>query len=285
MQVAPTHSSTLIDAAANNGWQQEWVSRAAAEGRYLRIRDWVSEILPTPRDLFVYLPVQYTHEPHRRFPILLMHDGQNLFDGELSYVPGSTWRVGSTADEEIALGRVEPLIILGIANTGNERMAEYTPTPDRKLGGGKGSLYARMLVEELLPMMHSRYRLLDGAENTGIAGSSLGGLISLATALRYSHVFGQVGVLSPSVWWDNRSILRDLQSLDDTLPLRIWLDIGTAEGQKHVRDTDLLYRLLQDRGWTPGSSLAYRKVPGAAHNEESWADRFGDVLRYLFPAE
>ncbi len=261
-----------------------WVTQASAEGRYLRMQGWVSRFLPTSRDLFVYLPEEYAASPERRYPVLLMHDGQNLFDGNLSYVHGSTWNVGSTADETIGAGQVAPLLVVGIGNTGAERMAEYTPTPDTRLGGGNGFLYARMLVEELLPMLAAQYRLLPGPANTGLVGSSLGGLISLAIALRYPHVFGKVGAVSPSLWWDDRVLLRDVRSLETHLPLRIWLDTGTAEGLRHVQNTRLLDRLLKDRGWQVGSDLLYRVFPAGEHNEAAWAARFGEILRFLFPA-
>lgn len=262
----------------------EWLDHASTEGRYVRIRDWVSLHLPTPRDLFVYLPPQYYTAPNQTYPLLLMHDGQNLFDGELSFVHGSTWHVGSTADDEIFAGRVAPLIIVGVGNTGQQRMAEYTPTPDSRLGGGDGPLYARMLVDELLPMLASRYRIRMEPEATGIAGSSLGGLISLAAALRYPHVFGKVGVVSPSLWWDNRTVLKDVRSLPVHLHLKIWLDMGTAEGSGHVHNADLLARLLEDRGWQIGKDLVYRVVPNAAHSEDAWATRLPDMLRFLYPA-
>jgi predicted alpha/beta superfamily hydrolase len=280
MDIAGTQFDMKTDSIAPG----QMVSEAASEGRYIRIRNWESSYLETPRDIFLYLPKAYLAEPERSFPVLVMHDGQNLFDGDLSYVKGSTWRAGSTADEEIAAGRVEPLILVGVANTGATRMAEYTPTPDPRLGGGRGPVYARMLTEELLPTLRAGYRMLPGPEHTGIAGSSLGGLISLAIALRFAPVFGRVGVLSPSIWWDNRTILRDVRSLG-RLPLRIWLDMGSDEGQRHVRDADLLAQLLQGKGWRQGLDLHYSKVPGAVHNEAAWADRFSQVLGFLFPAK
>ena len=261
-----------------------WLERASEQGRYRRVLNWTSRFLPVSRDIFIYLPEAYLSDQSRSFPLMLMHDGQNLFDGDLSYVKNSTWRVGSTADREIAAGRVAPLVIVGIANAGAGRMAEYTPTPDRRLGGGKGPLYARLLVEELLPMLHRECRLLAGAPHTGIAGSSLGGLISLAIALRYPDRFGKVGVVSPSLWWDDRTMLKDIRSLAGRLPLRIWLDMGSAEGQRHVRDADLLAHRLETRGWQRGVDLAYHVEDGAVHNEDAWAARFGDMLRFLFPA-
>lgn len=283
MEIAASQPAPAYTFMQDRG-SESWVATAGAEGRYLRIRNWTSKFLPTPRDLFVYLPEAYLAEPNRAFPLLMLHDGQNLFDGNLSYVKDSTWNVGSTADAEIAAGRVEPVVILGIANTGTERMAEYTPTADRRLSGGKGRLYARLLVEELLPMMRATYRILPGPSHTGVAGSSLGGLISLAIGLRYPDVFGRIGVLSPSIWWDDRAILKDVRSLEESLPLRIWLDMGTAEGLRHLRDADLLAHLLEAKGWRPGQDLLYRTVPGGLHSETAWAARFGEVLRFLFPA-
>lgn len=279
METAASQSDPLPDLTT----VEPWVAKAAAEGRYRRIEGWISRFLPTPRDLFIYLPEAYLHDESRSFPLLLMHDGQNLFDGNLSYVENSTWRVGSTADQEIAVGRVAPLVIVGVANTGVERMAEYTPTADRRLGGGKGPLYAQLLVEELLPKLREEYRLLPGPEYTGVAGSSLGGLISLAIALRYPDQFGNVGVISPSIWWDDRAILKDIRSLPTHLPLRVWLDMGTAEGLRHVRDADLLAHLLEAKGWQAGQDLLSRRYRDALHNEEAWANRFGEIIRYFFP--
>ncbi|MBE7182163.1 MAG: alpha/beta hydrolase, partial [Terriglobus roseus] len=163
--------------------------------RYYRLQDWQSDALPTPRDLFLWLPEAYLQQPDRNFPVLLLHDGQNLFDGELSYVKGQTWQCGSTSDSVIARGLAEPTVLVGIGNTGVHRMAEYTPTPDTRLGGGKGPLYARLLTDELLPALHRDLRLLPGPANTGLAGSSLGGLISLAIGLREPQIFGKLGVL------------------------------------------------------------------------------------------
>lgn len=264
---------------------QPWVIRAGLAGRYIRLEGWTSRLLPTPRDLFIYLPEVYLQEPTRRLPLLVMHDGQNLFDGTLSYVSGSTWNVGSSADEEIAAGRVAPLIILGVANTGVERMSEYTPTRDIRLGGGQGPIYARMLLEELIPMIAAKYPLLSGPEHTGIAGSSLGGLISLAIAMRYPHQFGKVGAISPSLWWDDSSILKDARSLSGHLPLQIWLDMGTAEGARHVRNADLLVQILRERGWQEGLDLKYDLYPDATHDEGAWAARFPEILRFLFPPD
>lgn len=241
-----------------------------------------SAILPDDRTLFVYLPPQYESEPGRRFPVFYLHDGQNLFDPRTSYVPGHTWRAGETADRLSLSGEIHPLILVGVGNAGMRRMPEYTPTRDQRMGGGEGRLYGRLLVEELKPWIDSRYRTLTDVENTGLGGSSLGGLITLYLGQQYRHVFGKLAVLSPSVWWNQRSIL-DFVSRP-AAGQRLWLDIGTAEGLRHVRDTELLYRRLMLQGWQPGVNLELLKVEGGAHTEDAWAARFDRILKFLFPS-
>jgi predicted alpha/beta superfamily hydrolase len=248
------------------------------------VREFHSEILPDDRAVSVYLPPQYLDQKERRFPVLYLQDGQNLFDGRTSYIAGKTWNANTTADRLTEDGEIEPLILVGIANTGLRRMAEYTPTRDFKMGGGEGRSYGRLLIEELKPWMDRSYRTLPEAKNTGLGGSSLGGLISLYVGFAHPEVFGKLAVMSPSLWWDHRSILNAIEQQATKPDLRIWLDMGTAEGLKHLRDTDMLERLLVKRGWRSGVDLAYVKAQGAVHDERAWSDRFGDVLRFLFPA-
>ena len=142
-----------------------------------------------------------------------MQDGQNLFDPETSFIRGKTWRVAETADDAIDAGEVEPLVIAGVANAGERRLAEYTPSRDMKLGGGDASQYALMVTRELLPFLRANYRLRSGAADTGIGGSSLGGLVSLWMGLRHAEIFGKLAVLSPSVWWNHRFILAYLNDV------------------------------------------------------------------------
>lgn len=270
--------------------------------RYLVLRGFRSRLLPDARDLFVYLPEAYLSEPRRRFPVFLLHDGQNVFDTRTSYVPGHTWRAHCTADRLTSEGRMEPVILVGIANTGLRRMAEYTPTRDAIRGGGDGPLYGRLLVEELLPLIGRSFRTLPGAENTGLGGSSLGGLISLAIGLEYPEVFGRLAVMSPSVWWNQRSIFDWINARvaapapiapkrrSNTHPepaaarprAKIWLDMGTSEGLRHLRDADLLHRRLVQRGWRDGVNIRYLRVAGGVHTEDAWAARFDRTLEFLW---
>ncbi|WP_089408103.1 alpha/beta hydrolase [Granulicella rosea] len=244
-----------------------------------------SAILPDDRDVSIYLPPQYALEPGRRFPVLYLHDGQNLFDPETSYIPGHTWRAHTAADRLAEAGLIEPVILVGVDNTGVRRMAEYTPTEDYKMGGGDGDRYGRLLVEELKPWVDRTLRTRADADSTGIGGSSLGGLISLHLALRHPEIFGRAAIISPSIWWDQRSILSEVRQLKKRPNLRLWLDIGTAEGARHVRDTALLHRLLVGLGWRDEVDLAYRTIPDGVHSEDAWADRFDSVLLFLYPAK
>ena len=243
-----------------------------------------SRFLVRDRDISVYVPPQYEEQPDRQFPVLYMHDGQNLFDPRTSFVPGETWRVAESADAAIEAREVEPLIIVGIANTGDERLAEYTPVRDRKLGGGAADKYGRLITEELMPFIGANYRTLNGPEHTGLGGSSLGGLATLYLGLKFSDIFGQLAVLSPSIWWGQRNIIQYVCDVRPNRRPRIWLDIGDAEGKRARADADLLERRLRARGWRTDIELHYERIAGGAHNEVSWAKRVGPMLRFLFPA-
>jgi predicted alpha/beta superfamily hydrolase len=248
-------------------------------------RNLPSSFLPDTRDICVYLPEGYDDEPERRYPVLYMHDGQNLFDPATAFVPGQHWQVAETADRTIATGQVTPLIVVGINNAGHRRLAEYTHSADPRQGGGEADCYGYMLTEELVPFINETFRTLPAPEHTGIGGSSLGGLVSLYLGFRYPEIFGRIAAISPSIWWDHRSILRVLREVGTPQPKpRIWVDAGDSESLRCQPDAELLVRQLTEQGFQPESDLHYQAVTGGLHNEAAWAARFGDVLRYLFPA-
>lgn len=243
-----------------------------------------SRFLPGGRDLIVYLPKIYSAEATRQFPVLYLQDGQNLFDGRTSFVPGMDWHVGQTADEVIASGDVEPLIIVGIYHANRRRVEEYTPTRDRRLGGGKAKLYGRMLMEEIKPFIESEFRALPGPAHTGLGGSSLGALVALYLGLEHPEVFGRLAVLSPSVWWDKGFILRSVGRTKPSPRPKIWLDVGSREGERTVANVVRLRDALVAQGWTQGLDLRFEQVADGEHNEASWATRVSPFLRFLFPA-
>jgi predicted alpha/beta superfamily hydrolase len=242
-----------------------------------------SRFLRNQRDFIVYTPPSYQAQPARRFPVLYLHDGQNLFDGATSFIPGQDWRVGPATDDGIRSGAVEPLIIVGIYNT-KARIREYTPTHVPKLGGGRADRYAKFLLEEVKPFIDREYRTLPGSENTGIGGSSLGGLVSLYLGLKHSRLFGKIAALSPSVWWNHQVIHRFAHTTPVEPRPRIWLDIGTREGPRIVHDVEKFRDVLLERGWRLEQELHYERVEGAEHNEAAWAQRVGPFLRFLYPA-
>ena len=252
-------------------------------GQLRKHEQFASRFLRNQRDLIVYTPPAYFDQPDRRYPVLYLHDGQNLFDGATSFIPGQDWHVGPTADEGILSGAVEPLIIVGMYNT-KARIREYTPTHVPKLGGGRADRYAKFLMDEVKPFIDREYRTLSGAENTGIGGSSLGGLVSLYLGLKYSRRFGRIAALSPSVWWNQQVIHRFARATPVEPRPRIWLDIGTREGPRIVQDVEKFRDVLLEKGWKLEQDLHYERVEGAEHNEAAWAQRVGPFLRFLFPA-
>lgn len=259
-------------------------------GEFRTHKNFHSRYLPSDRDILVYLPPGYDANKKQRYPVFYLHDGQNLFDGATSFIKGAEWQVDETAQTLITSKAIKPVIIVGIYNAGKERITEYTPTADAKYKmGGKADLYGQMLVEELKPFIDSNYRTLSDARNTGLGGSSLGGLVSLYLALKYPNVFGRVAVVSPSVWWDNKMIVHEVEALKKRPRLRIWLDMGTKEGgNKTEADENTNYaRQLRDalivKGWKENSDLKYFEAEGAEHNERAWAQRVGPILRFLFP--
>jgi enterochelin esterase-like enzyme len=245
-----------------------------------------SQFLPDARDVLVYLPPGYDRHPDQTYPVLYLHDGQNLFDGRTSYVPGRTWAVREHADEAIKAGEVEPLVIVGIYNTGDRRLAEYTPERDWQMGGGEAAAYGRLITEDLMPWIAAHYRVRTGREHTGVGGSSLGGLVSLYLGLRHPLHFGKLAVLSPSVWWNSKSILGYLNERAPEIweRPRLWLDVGDQEGHRTLENAEQLNRRLKANGWVPGETLHFERVTGGTHDEASWARRVRPLLRFLFPA-
>jgi predicted alpha/beta superfamily hydrolase len=239
------------------------------------------------RRLIVYLPPGYDTQVDRRYPVLYMQDGNNLMNARTSF-GGVEWGVDETAQRLIQAGQMEPIIIVGVYNT-EDRIAEYTPVPMAPYGGGRAEDYGRLLEEVVKPLIDNTYRTKPEPEFTGVAGSSLGGLVSMYFGLTRSDTFRRLGVVSPSVWWANQDIVARVNATPGKLPLRIWVDIGTAEEGfstgplQRVVEARLLRDSLVAKGWVLGEDLAYLEVEGGRHNEAAWAARTEFILRYLYP--
>ncbi|NJK90013.1 MAG: alpha/beta hydrolase [Myxococcales bacterium] len=236
------------------------------------------------RGIWIYLPPQYDEQPTRRFPVLYMLDGQNLFDASTSFA--GEWRVDETVETLIASGDIEPLIVVGFENAGGRRVFEYTPSRDEVFGGeagsGGGEEHVKLIRQQVMPFIESRYRVSTDPAETGFGGSSLGGLMSLYVALNHADRFRRIAAVSPSVWWDDRDIVaRILQA--DRPPVRVWTDMGTQESAGAIEDFRVLVSALRDKGFVDGPDFEAREVQGARHNESAWSARLPDILRFLFP--
>jgi predicted alpha/beta superfamily hydrolase len=257
-------------------------------GNIKRHRGFASRILGNRRDVLVYLPAGYRRFSRTQYPVLYLQDGQNVFDAATAF-SGVEWRVDETAERLIRKKLIEPLIIVAVANMGDDRVHEYAPTRGviseearrKKRSRGLARKYGEFLIRELKPYIDRKYRTRRDAEFTGIGGSSLGGLLALSVSLWFPNVFTKVIAMSPSVWWDNEVIVQVVEDLEAKLPLKIWLDTGTNEDgwerARHLRDA------LVEKGWILHRDLQYSERTGGEHSEVAWAERVDPALRFLFP--
>ena len=230
------------------------------------------------RDIYVYVPPRHDTSD-ARFPVVYMQDGQNLFDEALAF--GSEWQVDENMEQLGQLG-LEALVV-GIPNIGVGRCDEYSPFRDSQHGGGYGDQYLDFVTRTLKPIIDEQFRTDTSRAATGILGSSMGGLISLHAFFFRSDVFGFAGSMSPALWFAEHEIFRTLQDAPMN-PGRLYLDIGTGEGEAHVADARRMHELLFSKGYRPGETLMYVEDDGAGHSEEAWARRVRTALYYLIPA-
>jgi len=228
------------------------------------------------RQITVYLPA--AHDPAIPSPLLIMHDGQNLFEPDRAHVRGQHWQVAETADALIAAGTIPPIVIAGIDHAGEERGREMTPTPGDHAGAGGAGIYGRFVMGEVVPHLAREFGVRTDRDGIAMGGASLGGLVTLAIARQFPGRLGRLLLMSPSVWWDNRVILRRLQRVALGGRPRVWLDIGRREGAQTVTDTRLLRNVLISQT----SALKYVEDPEGRHSEADWARRLPDALAWLY---
>jgi len=225
--------------------------------------------LDNRRDILLYLPSTY-ERTSRRYPVIYMHDAQNLFDRATSFA-GEAWQVGETL-EALSDEGLEAIVV-GVPHMGEGRLAEYTPHAFTRRGRGED--YVAFLCETIKPMVDRAFRTQADRAHTGVFGSSMGGLISLYAFFQESEIFGLVGAMSPSLWvgW---GAMYDFISRAASAPGRIYLDNGTREGSAHR-----LHALLRDKGYRDDLDLLYVIEPGGRHSEPAWARRLPNALRFL----
>ncbi|HSP87029.1 MAG TPA: alpha/beta hydrolase-fold protein [Ignavibacteriaceae bacterium] len=233
-------------------------------------RKFYSAHLDNKRDVIVWLPQSYKSDTRRNYPVLYMHDGQNIMDPKTSYA-GMDWRVDETLTKLIKQNKIQEIIVVGIYNT-KERLEEYSDTET-------GQNYRNFLVEELKPFIDSEYRTLTSKENTAVIGSSMGGLVSFLIAWNHPEVFSKAGCMSSAFYYHEDKVIRMVK--DYTGPkknLKIYIDHGEdglVRGQK-------MFCTLNSKGYLIGSDVDYFYAPGAEHNEKAWADRLERPLLFFF---
>jgi predicted alpha/beta superfamily hydrolase len=246
------------------------------------------------RDVDVYLPGSYASGVD--YPVVYMQDGQNLSDPAAAFA--GTWDLEATIDRLAWRGR--DAIYVGIHHAGRRRLAEYSPFPDPRHGGGDADAYLSFVVDTLKPRLDRMFHTRRDRDATAILGSSMGGLVSLYAFFRYPWVFGRAAVMSPSIWFGQAAILDFIR--DARAPRgRVYLDVGTGEGAGTLRDVRRLGRLLvrkgfrrrravrpatrrdggSDRRSTAASTLRYLEDAGARHTEAAWAWRLEGALDFL----
>ena len=275
-----------------------------------------SMVLGNDRAIYAYLPASYNENTDATYPVVYMHDGQNLWAALPQLAFGGPWNVDTTFDDATEKGAcssgsvvgwgAQPLggtpatctgdgdcasgacrtfpeaIIIGVANTAN-RIHEYTPTTDPSTpGGGGADQYLQMLVQEVKPAIDGMLRTRPGVASTALAGSSLGGLVTAYAGLKHPDVYGLLGALSPSSWWNNGVIVGDVKTTlpAPARPLIVYVDSGQGTVDDES-DTDLLATAYLGLGYVDGKSFRHVVQPGAAHSETYWAERFPGAMQLL----
>lgn len=227
------------------------------------------------RRIWIYLPQDYFLTTHA-YPVLYMHDGQNLFDAPYSFV--GEWKVDESM-LTLANASSSDCIVIGIDNGGGNRIEEYTPYQNPTYGGGRGEDYATFLVETLKPFIDNNFRTLPQPAHTGIAGSSLGGLISFYAGLTYPDVFGKVGVFSPSFWYSD-SLMADVKDYEVS-PGQLFYIMGARNESSNMEpDIDKYIQLLRAQG-VAEDQIARVIRPNGAHSEWFWAQEFTACYEWL----
>jgi predicted alpha/beta superfamily hydrolase len=238
------------------------------------------------RQIRVCLPEGY-EESHDRYPVLYMHDGQNLFrDEDASY--GVSWGL-----EDFLQETKTPLIIVGIDcnHEGFERLNEYGPWENPTVGpellqidgvyGGKGKAYVEFLLYTLKPLIDDKYRTKP--EETIMAGSSMGGLISTYAACQYPHVFTKIASLSTAYWFNQDEIEDFIKNSDLTAIEKFYMDIGSDEdtskvdSRHYIHSSEKVYEILKNKG----VKVRFEVIEGAKHHESSWRERMPGIIHYL----
>ena len=232
--------------------------------------------LERKRQLRIYLPPGYATS-NKRYPVLYMHDGQNLFDNATAYA--GEWKVDETLDALAREGKLE-MIVVGIDNGQDKRMTELNAWDNEQFGKGEGQAYTDFIVKTVKPMIDRQYRTLAGRAHTAIMGSSMGGLASHYALVQYPQVFSKAGVFSPAYWTAQPSF--DFVAAKPVpKDARVFLLMGEKEGPQMNADVKRMAQVMKQTGH-PAANTVLKLVPGAEHNEAFWAGELREALLWMF---
>jgi predicted alpha/beta superfamily hydrolase len=248
---------------------------SAQAGRHFVLTDIPGPSPDVTRTVVVHLPGAYDEEV-RRYPVIYMQDGQNLFDDSTSFA--GSWSLGEELVSASRLGA--DAIIVGIHHASAHRVNEYSPFVDERVGGGDAAAYATWVCDVLRPAINDRFRTLPAREQTGVAGSSMGGLFSLYAIFARSDVFGFAAVMSPSLWFASGAIF-DWVHNQPFVDARIYLDVGAREGERTLANARRLRDMLMAKGYLPGQRLRWVEDASGVHHESAWGRRFRKALPAL----
>jgi predicted alpha/beta superfamily hydrolase len=248
-------------------------------GSFSQIDNFFSPELNNSRTLLVYLPPSYNENSAKHYPVLYMHDGQNLFNAATSAF-GTEWQVDENINRLVGTGAMDEVIVVGIYNNAN-RIWEYTPCCDPDDGGGGADTYTKFVIDTVKPYVDQHFRTLPGRDTTAVMGSSLGGLLSFQMARNNPTVFSKAGCLSSSFWWDNDLLPSEVEQSTTHVPVRFYIDAGT--NNDGLADTQRMDTALVADGYVQGTDLDFVIAQGGSHNEASWAARVAIPLAWLFP--
>ena len=256
---------------------EQKVSTKSANVSILKKEFVIENLNDISHKVWLYLPPNYENSDEK-YPVIYMHDAQNLFDDATSFV--GEWDVDGTLNalyEKTGKG----FIVVAVENGGEKRIEEYTPYKNEKYGGGKGDIYIDFLANELKPYIDKNYKTLTTPENTALIGSSLGGLISFYGGLKYPEVFGKIGALSTSFWFSSDKINDFARENGNQQNKKIYFLVGEKEGDSMVPDTENMAKLLVDVGF-PAENIKTKIVAEGKHTESFWKTEFLEVIKFLY---
>ena len=246
----------------------------------MELHDVPSVWIDGPRRVTVWSPESLSLGLGTQAELLILHDGQNLFDPDRAHRPGHTWQVAETVARLIDDGRIPPIVIAGIDHAEEGRILEMTPTEGDHPGAGQIHRYGRFVMEELVPLIEAEYGLETRTGRLGMGGSSLGGLATLSIAQQYPSRFNRLLVMSPALWWDDAVILKRLRRQPLAPDTRVWLDVGLKEGRQAAALVRRLRRMLTDQ--LDAGNVNGVDDPVGDHTEDRWASRLPEALAWLF---